>query len=137
MFFDVIITANNISVCRKFAKIVCNLEASGKERILSLFVTGFAIDEKVFVVLRLVDAEEVETVGEDLDELGVLVDGELRRDATGIWPVNDDLLGGRHVGGDEQRGVALLLSQHLLQILQEQAVYARHDHAKYGQDVSN
>ena len=74
----------------------------------------------------LVDGEEIERLLQDLHELSVLLDGELRRNAAGFRlqrPVDDDLFGRRNVGRDQYRRVALLLAQDLFQILEEEALH--------------
>ena len=89
-------------------------------------VTGAVVDEEVFALLVLVDGEEIQGLLQDLQELGVLLDGELGRDSAGFrfqGSVDDDLLGRRDVGRYQDRSIALLFAQDLFEILEVEALH--------------
>ena len=68
------------------------------------------VDEKVFLLLFLVDGEKVERFLKDLAELDFLRERKLRRDPSlvrTLRAVNDDLLGRRHVGCEQYGRVDL------------------------------
>ena len=99
--------------------------------------TCLQIEQEVFLLFVLGNAEELEALLDDEGELGRVADGQLGGYLAEIGPVHDDLLGAGQIGGDEQRRVALLLAQRLLEVLEDNAVHVGHDAPQDGEYGAN